>query len=90
MRLQTATLGKNVSQGCEMLFRHLRREKRSQYSLALALGVSDGHINQWIHGVKRPSLRYAVMLADECGIDVASWHRPASPSFVQRFRAAAA
>jgi transcriptional regulator with XRE-family HTH domain len=79
--VRIARLGRCASLGTSLLWRALRRLEWSQNELARRLGVDSGVVSRWLHGDKRPSLRFAIQLEAFCGVAASAWHKPLPKTF---------
>ena len=77
----TTRVGPVFSRGAELLVAYLARPGKSQNALALELGTTSPVVNRWIHGDRRPALKFAVMLATKLRIPTKAWNEPASRGF---------
>ena len=83
-QLRSDHIGSRASEGTRLLWGVLKREGWSQNRLAEELGADSGKVNRWLHGTLRPTLAWALLLAERFGIAPETWNTPPRKPIVLR------
>ncbi len=75
MRIRNVRVGPAFSRGAEMLNAYLVKHEISQTAFGESVGVAGAVVTRWVHGDRRPGLRFAILLEKEARIPLAAWNQ---------------